>query len=188
MRKSEKVKGKSAGENREKIYTWYALGAAAIIVVLLIVGFYLFNPFVAKKGDTVVVYYTGTLENGTVFDSNIDRDPLIITIGNGNVIPGFEEAIIGMSVNATKTVYIPVEKAYGPHLDSLIHVVNRTNLPPDMEPEAGKFYTITRKADNAVARVLILNVTSDTVTLDENHMLAGQNLTFTLRFAGFYRK
>jgi len=95
MRKSEKVKGKSAGENREKIYTWYALGAAAIIVVLLIVGFYLFNPFVAKKGDTVVVYYTGTLENGTVFDSNIDRDPLIITIGNGNVIPGFEEAIIG---------------------------------------------------------------------------------------------
>jgi peptidylprolyl isomerase len=188
MRKSEKVKGKSAGENRKEIYTWYALGAAAIIVVLLIVGFYLFNPFVAKKGDTVVVYYTGTLENGTVFDSNIDRDPLIITIGNGNVIPGFEEAIIGMSVNATKTVYIPVEKAYGPHLDSLIHVVNRTNLPPDMEPEAGKFYTITRKADNAVARVLILNVTSDTVTLDENHMLAGQNLTFTLRFAGFYRK
>ncbi len=188
MKKSEKAKGKAAVENRKKLYTRYALGAAAVIVVLLVVGFFLFNPFVAKKGDTVMVYYTGTFENGTVFDSNIDSDPLIFTIGDGSVIPGFEEAIIGMGVNATRTVYIPFEKAYGPHLDSLIHVVNRTNLPADMEPEAGKFYTITRKADNAVARVLILNVTGDTVTLDENHMLAGQNLTFTIRFAGFYRK
>jgi peptidylprolyl isomerase len=93
-----------------------------------------------------------------------------------------------MNVNSTKTVFIPVDKAYGPHLDSLVHIVNRTNLPPDMDPEAGKMYTIRRTADNAVARVLVLNVTSDTVTLDENHMLAGQNLTFTIQFAGFYRK
>jgi hypothetical protein len=90
MKKSEKVKGKGVVENRKKLTTRYALGAAAVIVVLLVVGFYLFNPFVAKKGDTVMVYYTGTFENGTVFDSNLDRDPLVFTIGNASVIPGFE--------------------------------------------------------------------------------------------------
>ena len=104
-----------------------------------VVGFYLFNPFVAKKGDTVMVYYTGTFENGTVFDSNLDRDPLIFTIGNKSVIPGFEEAVIGMAVNSTKTVHIPVDKAYGPHLDSLVHVVNRSRLPQDIEPVVRKY-------------------------------------------------
>jgi len=186
MKKSEKVKGKAAVENRKKLYTRYALGAAAVIVVLLVVGFYLFNPFVAKKGDTVMVYYTGTFENGTVFDSNIDRDPLIFTIGNGSVIPGFEESIIGMSVNATKTVYIPAEKAYGPHLDSLVLVVNRSTLPKDIEPVVGRYYTVERNEDGAIARVRIVNITNDTVTLDQNHLLVGQNLTFTIRFAGFY--
>ena len=88
MKKSEKLKGKTAVAERKKQYTRYAVAAAAVIVVLLIVGFYLFNPFVAKKGDTVMVYYTGTLENGTDLYSNLERDPLIFTIGNNTVIPG----------------------------------------------------------------------------------------------------
>ena len=134
-----------------------------------------------------MVYYTGTLENGTEFDNNLDRDPLIFTIGNNTVIPGFEEAVIGMTVNTTKTVHIPVEKAYGPHLDSLVQVVNRSNLPADITPGVGKFYTITRDADGAVARVQVINVTKDTVTLDSNHKLTGQNLTFTITLAGFYK-
>ena len=188
MKKSEKLKGKTAMAIRKKQYTQYAVVAVAIVIVLLIVGFFLSGPSGAKKGDTVMVYYTGTLDNGTEFDNNLDRDPLIFTIGNNTVIPGFEEAVIGMTANATKIVHIPVDKAYGPHLNSLVHVVNRSNLPADMNPEAGKFYTITRDTDGAVARVQVLNVTKDTVTLDENHKLAGQNLTFSITVVGFYKK
>lgn len=187
MKKSEKLKGKSGVANRKRQYTWYALVAAAVIVVLLVVGFYLFNPFVAKKGDSVMVYYTGSFENGTVFDSNIDRDPLIFTIGNQSMIPGFEDAVIGMGVNSTKTVHVPFDQAYGPRFEGLVHMVNRSNMPEDMVPEVGRFYTVTRSADGAIARVLIVNVTNDTVTIDENHLLAGQNLTFTIRFIGFYK-
>jgi peptidylprolyl isomerase len=186
MKKSEKLKGKAVAENRKKQYIRYAIAAAAIIVVLSLVVFYLFNPSVAKNGDTVMVYYTGSFENGTVFDSNVDGDPLIFQIGNGSVIAGFEEAVIGMSVNSTKTVHIPVDKAYGPRRDSLIHVVNRSNLPKDIEPVVGKVYTITRNSDGAVSRIRVTNVTADTVTIDENHLLAGQNLTFTIQLAGFY--
>jgi peptidylprolyl isomerase len=188
MKKSEKLKGKTAVAERKKQYTRYAVAAAAVIVVLLIVGFYLFNPFVAKNGDTVMVYYNGTLENGTIFYSNLDQGTFNFTIGSNTAIPGFEEAVIGMTVNSTKTVNIPFDKAYGPRLDSLIHVVNRSELSKDIEPVVGNMYTITRKADAAVARVQIINVTNDTVTLDENHMLAGQNLTYTIRFVGFYNK
>jgi peptidylprolyl isomerase len=189
MKKSEKVKGKAAVAIRKKQYTRYVVAGAAVIAVLLIAGFYLFNtPAVAKNGDTVMVYYTGTLDNGTVFDSNADRDPLIFTIGNKTVIPGFEEAVVGMTVNSTKTVHIPVEKAYGPHLDSLVHVMNRSDLSKDIEPIVGNRYVITRKADGAVSRVEVINVTRDTVTLDENNILAGQNLTFTIQFVGFYKK
>jgi peptidylprolyl isomerase len=184
MKKSEKLKGKSAAAQRKKQYTWYALAAGSVLVILGLAIFFLFNPFVAKEGDTVMVSYTGAFENGTVFDSNVDGDPLIFTIGDGSLIPGFEEAVIGMAVNTTKTVHIPADKAYGPRRDSLIYVVNRTNLPAEMEPEVGKYYSLTRAADGAIARVLVLNVTRDTVTLDENHMLAGQNLTFTIRFMG----
>ena len=189
MKKSEKLKGKAAAANRKKQYTRYAIAGAAVIAVLLIAGFYLFNtPTVAKTGDTVMVYYTGTLDNGTVFDSNVDGDPLIFTIGNKTVIPGFEEAVIGMTVNSTKTVHIPVEKAYGPHLDSLVHVMNRSDLSKDMDPVVGNRYVITRKADGAVSRVMVINVTKDTVTLDENNILTGQNLTFTIQFVGLYKK
>ena len=92
-----------------------------------------------------------------------------------------------MTVNSTKTVNIPFDKAYGPHLDSLVHVVNRSDLSKDIEPVVGNRYSITGKADGAVAHVKLLNVTNDTVTLDENHLLAGQNLTYTIRFVGFYQ-
>lgn len=188
MKKSEKLKGKTAVSNQKKQYTRYAGAAAAVIVVLLIVGFYLFNPFVAKNGDTVMVYYTGTLANGTVFDSNVDGDPLIFTLGNNTVIAGFEEAVIGMTPNSTKTVNIPADKAYGPYREDLIQVINRSVLPSDIEPVVGHTYTIERKADGAVAYIRLLNFTNETLTIDQNHLLAGENLTFTIQFIGFYKK
>ncbi len=186
MKKSEKLKGRAAVADRKRQITRYAVVAAAVIVVLLVIGLYFSSPSGVKNGDTVMVYYTGTFENGTVFDSNLDRDPLIFTIGNGTVIPGFEEALVGMAPNTTKTVNIPAEKAYGPYRGDLILVMNRTALPKDIEPVAGGLYTI-RRDDGAFARVRVLSVTNDTVTLDQNHLLAGQNLRYTIRFAGFYR-
>ncbi len=188
MKKSEKVKGKTAVTTRKKQYTRYVVGAAAVIIVLFIIGFYLSGPSGAKAGDTVIVYYTGTLENGTVFASNFDEDPLIFTIGNKTMIAGFEEALIGMAPNTTKTVNIPSGKAYGPYREDYVLVMNRSALPGDVEPVVGNVLTIERKEDGAVARVRITNVTSDTVTLDQNHLLAGQNVTFTIRFVGFYQK
>jgi len=188
MKKSEKLRGKVAAAERKKQYTRYVIFGAAAIIILSLIMFYLFNPSVAKTGDTVMVYYTGSYENGTVFDSNVDGDPLIFKIGNGSMIAGFEEAVIGMSVNATKTVHIPVEKAYGPHRDNLVHVMNRSALPNDIDPVVGQMYAITRETDGGVSRVLVTNVTAYTVTLDENHLLTGQNLTFTIRLAGFYNK
>jgi peptidylprolyl isomerase len=188
MKKSEKIKGKAAVAARKTQYTQYAIAAAAVVVIVLLVGFYLFNPFVAKNGDTVMVYYTGSLENGTVFDSNLDRDPLIFTIGNKTVIQGFEEALIGMAPNSTRTVNIPVDKAYGPYREDLVQVVNRSILPSDIEPVVGHTYSIHRKTDGTVAYIRLLDFTNDTLTIDQNHLLAGKNLTFTIQFIGFYKK
>jgi peptidylprolyl isomerase len=186
MKKSEKMKGRAAVADRKRKYTRYALAAIGVAAILLLAVFLLFNPSVAKDGDTVMVYYTGAFENGTVFDSNLDRDPLVFTLGNATVIQGFQEAVTGMSVNETKTVIIPAAKAYGPRLDSLVLVANRSTFPADIVPEVGKMYTVTRN-DGLVARVRITALNESTVTIDENHLLAGENLTFTIRLAGFYR-
>ncbi len=185
MKKSEKLKGKAAVENRKKQNKMYIGAAGAVIVILFIVGYFLFNPFVAKNGDTVMVYYTGSYENGTVFGSNLDSDPLIFTIGNGTVIRGIEEAVLGMSPNTTKTVNLSFDKAYGPYREDYVLVMNRSALPKDIDPVVGNVYSIVRNEDGAVAQVRITNITANTVTLDENHLLAGKNLTYTIRFAGF---
>jgi len=181
MKKSEKVKGKEAVGARKKQYRQYAIVAVAGVAILTVVGFFLFNPFVAKTGDTVAIYFTGTLDNGTVIESNVNTTPFIFTIGKDQTIPsGLPDAVIGMHPNETKTVILPPEKAFGIYQPSLVHVVNRSSLPADMNPVAGETFTITRKSDNAVASVKILNVTPTTITWDENHPLAGQNLTLTI--------
>ena len=188
MKKSEKLKGKVAVANRKKQYIRYGIAAAAVIVVALMVGFYLFNPFVARNGDTVMIYYTESLENGTDLYNNLDGDPLVFTIGNNTVIPGLEEAVTGMAPNTTKTVNISFDKAYGPYREDLVQVMNRSILPSDIEPVVGHTYSIHRTADGAVAYVRLLSFTNDNLTLDNNHLLAGENLTFTLRFVGFTNK
>ena len=188
MKKSEKLKGKVAVANRKKQYTRYGIAAVAVIVVALIVGFYLFNPFVARNGDTVAIYYAESYANGTELYTNLDGDPLVFTIGNKTVIQGLEEAVIGMAPNATKTVNISFDKAYGPYREDLILIANRSVLPEDIEPVVGHTYSIHRNADGAVAYVKLLSFTEDNLTLDQNHPLAGENLTFTLRFVGFANK
>ena len=184
MKKSEKIKGKEAVAARKKKQVMYGILAAAGILFIAIIGIALFNPFVAKTGDTVEVYYTGALDNGTIFDTNENAAPLIFTLGKGMVIPGFDVAVAGMSVNEVKTVRIPSEKAYGLYNSSLVHVMNRSVFPSNVTPVTGQYYSIKSMIDGTVNYVKIINVTSSTVTFDENHELAGQNLTFSIRLVG----
>ena len=179
MKKTEKVKGKEAVAAKKKRMRQYAIGTVVILVVVAVVAFYFFNPFFAKTGDTVSIYYTGSLSDGTVFDSNRDASPLVFTIGQGKVIPGLEEAVIGMSPNTTKTVYIPMAKAYGSYDDSLVFTVDRSDIAIE-NPVIGERYSIRRAADNAVAYIKIINTTEDSITIDQNHDLAGKDLVFTI--------
>ena len=188
MKKSEKMKGKEAVAARKKMQVWYGILAGAGVVIIAIIMIIAFNPFVAKNGDTVSVYYTGTLDNGTVFDTNENATPLIFTLGEGRVIAGFDEAVAGMSVNESKTVRIPSEKAYGSYNSSLIHVVNRSVFPANITPVAGQYYAIKSTTDGTVSYTKIINVTSSTITFDENHELAGENLTFSVRLVAINPK
>jgi peptidylprolyl isomerase len=142
----------------------------------------------AKEGDKVKVHYTGRLEGGEVFDSSeciedecgCDTGPMEFTIGEGSVIPGFEEAIIGMSPGESKTVTILVDDAYGQRIEEMVAVVERDNLPPDMTPEPGMRLEVTQE-DGQVFPVVITEVTDTQVTIDANHPLAGRDLTFDIR-------
>jgi peptidylprolyl isomerase len=132
----------------------------------------------AKEGDTVKVHYTGKLENGTEFDSSSDGDPLEFKLGEGELIPGFEQAVVGMASGEKKTVTIPVEEAYGPRRDELVMVVEKSALPPDLETQVGEQLEMTQGDDTFV--VTITEATDDSVTLDANHPLAGESLVFDL--------
>ena len=181
MKKSEKVKGREAVAAKKRLYPKLAMVAAAGIIILVIIGYILLNPSGAKSGDMVTVEYTGSLTDGTVFDSNVNATPLTFIIGQGRVIKGFEDGVTGMSQGEIKTVKIPVEKAYGPYNNTLVHVMNRSTLPANITPEIGGVLKITRQPDGAVDYVKIINVTPSTITFDENHELAGKDLVFTIR-------
>ena len=143
---------------------------------------------VATRGDTVSVYYTGTFENGTVFDSNMNATtPVEFTLGNSSVIEGFEEAVTGMSVNQQKTVNIPSDKAYGAYNTSLIRTVTRTGPIANTTFVEGQSYSIHDKKTNAYSIIKILNVTPTTVTWDANDPLAGLNFTFTIKLVKITR-
>ncbi len=133
----------------------------------------------AKQGDTVKVHYTGKLEDGTVFDSSFNRDPLQFTIGGGQVIPGFEQAVIGMNPGESKTTKVPADKAYGPHHEEMVMVVERNQFPGHLKPEVGQRLQI-HLADGGTLIVVVTDMSESTVTLDANHPLAGKDLTFDI--------
>lgn len=131
-----------------------------------------------NRGDTVRVHYTGTLTDGSVFDSSRDREPLEFTVGSGQVIPGFDDAVTGMQVGEEKSVTIPADEAYGPHRTDLFLSVDRSQFPDDMEPEIGQQLQISD--GRQTFPVTIREVSDDHVVLDANHPLAGKDLTFNL--------
>jgi peptidylprolyl isomerase len=132
-----------------------------------------------KEGDTVQVHYTGTLGDGTMFDSSLERDPLQFTIGEGQVIAGFEEAVVGMEVGESVTVTIPVNKAYGPYREDMLLVVTWAQLPEGFEPEVGRQLQIRPEGGQPIS-VVVKEFSDSSVTLDANHPLAGKDLTFTI--------
>ncbi|MGD8605448.1 MAG: peptidylprolyl isomerase [Candidatus Zixiibacteriota bacterium] len=133
----------------------------------------------AKSGDKVKVHYTGKLEDNTVFDSSKDRPPLEFTIGSGSIIPGFENAVIGMETGQSKTFTIPPDEAYGQPRDELKMEVNKSDFPDDITPEVGQQLQMKR-ADGNVVNVVVANMEGEKVTLDANHPLAGKALTFDI--------
>jgi len=134
----------------------------------------------AKLGDTVRVHYTGKLEDGTVFDSSLDRDPVEFTLGAGQVIPGFEQAVVGMSPGESKTVEVPADQAYGPYREELVQEIDRELVPEDLKLEVGQQLALRLSPGRSI-RVTVTKLTESKVTLDANHPLAGKDLTFDLQ-------
>ncbi|MBA7531725.1 FKBP-type peptidyl-prolyl cis-trans isomerase SlyD [subsurface metagenome] len=134
----------------------------------------------AKHGDTVKVHYTGKLEDGTVFDTSVDCDPLQFTIGEGQIIPGFEQAVLGMNPDESKTIKIPTDEAYGTRREEMVMVVDRNQLPADLNPAVGQQLQ-NRQPDGQTIVVTVTEVSESSVTVDANHPLAGKDLTFDIQ-------
>ena len=137
----------------------------------------------AKPGDTVHVHYTGRLDDGSVFDASEGRDPLEFTLGQGQVIGGFDDAVSGMAVGDAKTVRIPSDEAYGPRRDELLIEVPRAQLPDGLDVEVGMQLQL-RREDGGAMPVTVAETGEAAITLDANHPLAGQALTFELQLVG----
>lgn len=132
-----------------------------------------------RRGDNVRVHYTGKLDDGTVFDSSEGREPLGFAVGSGQVIAGFDEAVLGMMVGESKVVHIPVEKAYGTRREELVMQVPIEQVPPDLDPEVGMRLEMGG-ANGEIMRVVVTDITDAHIILDANPPLAGKDLTFTL--------
>jgi FKBP-type peptidyl-prolyl cis-trans isomerase 2 len=132
-----------------------------------------------KENDTVRVHYTGKLSNGQVFDSSLEREPLEIILGQGNLIPGFEKGVVNMKVNEKKTVNIPFAEAYGDIQKELFHEVKKAELPQDMTPEVGMGLA-SKNPDGTEVQFRVAEVHEEHIIIDANHPLAGQDLIFDL--------
>ncbi|NWF97828.1 MAG: peptidylprolyl isomerase [Nitrospirae bacterium] len=133
----------------------------------------------AKIGDTVQVHYTGKLNDGTIFDSSVTREPLEFKIGDGRLIPDFESAVVGMNVNESKTIKIESEKAYGPHIQELVVTIERDRLPLTVQPEIGQHFQL-QSPDGRTFVAEVTNITEKAITFDANHPLAGKDLIFDI--------
>ena len=134
----------------------------------------------ASSGDTVKVHYTGTLDDGTRFDSSEGREPLELKLGSGQVIPGFDAAIVGMSVGDVRTVTIPAAQAYGSHDPERVQEVPRAAVPPEIELHRGLMLS-AKGPGGQTLNFQVVGFDDEKVQIDGNHPLAGQDLTFALK-------
>jgi len=131
----------------------------------------------AKTGDTVKVHYTGKLTNGEIFDTSKDREPLQFTLGEKQVIAGFEQGVEGMTVGDVKEVSINSENAYGSRRDDMVFEIANDNIPPDVNPQVGQTLTMSNP-DGQQFNVLVHKIGDNSIFLDANHPLAGKDLVF----------
>ena len=157
-----------------------------ILLIIVLSGILLVTGCTGKEdlamledGNKVKVHYTGKLNDGTVFDSSVEREPLEFTIGAGQMISGFEAAVREMQVGQVKTVTIPAEEAYGPRNEEMVLVVERDQLPENSNIRVGQ--RLEKQQEDGNTAVLVVTDFSDTtITLDANHPLAGRDLTFEI--------
>jgi FKBP-type peptidyl-prolyl cis-trans isomerase 2 len=133
----------------------------------------------AKTGDTVKVHYRGTLADGTEFDSSRGQEPLEFTLGQGQLISGFEEAVVGMSLGENKTVTIAADEAYGERNEAMVQQVPRGAIPPEVELAEGMLLQ-AQGPEGETLRFTVADFNEEEVTVDGNHPLAGRDLTFEL--------
>jgi FKBP-type peptidyl-prolyl cis-trans isomerase 2 len=134
---------------------------------------------IVKDGDTVKVHYTGTLQGGEVFDSSREREPLEFTLGQGQLIPGFEKAVIGMSVGDTTSAEIPSAEAYGERNPEMEVQIKKEQLPEGMDPQVGMQLQLNQPNGQAIP-VQVTKIEGEEVTIDANHPLAGKDLKFDI--------
>ena len=136
----------------------------------------------AKTGDTVKVHYTGKLEDGTVFDTTSQGGPLEFTIGEGRLIPDFEEAVIGMEPGESRSFQVASDKAYGPHREEMVMTIDRKEIPEGLDPQLNQKLQVQQANDQTFV-VTVTGVSEESVTLDANHPLAGKDLIFDIQLA-----
>lgn len=139
---------------------------------------------IVKSGDQVRVNYTGTFEDGTVFDSSEGNDPLEFTVGAGHVITGFDEALVGMQQGETRRVEVTPEQGYGLHVPEMVAEVERKLIPDDHRLEVGGFLEVTLESGEEL-EVQVVELTDEIATLDANHPLAGKTLHFEIELLDF---
>ncbi|HLU88600.1 MAG TPA: peptidylprolyl isomerase [Cyclobacteriaceae bacterium] len=135
---------------------------------------------VATKGKTVRVHYTGKLKDGTVFDSSENREPLEFVVGEGNIIKGFDEAVQGMETGTNKNVVIPSEDAYGAKREDMVVDIPIDQVPADINPKVGMDLSIQNQEGQPM-QVKVVGVDAEKITLDANHVLAGEDLVFDIQ-------
>lgn len=154
------------------------LALASMILLAMFLATGCSGTELARAGDTVKVHYTGKLADGTVFDTSVGSEPLEFTLGQNQIIPGFEQAVLGMQVGEIKTVTIPADLAYGPRRDNMIFEVDRDGLPAGIEPSIGMMLPVNQEGSNII--VTIIDVSETMVKVDANHPLAGRDLIFDI--------
>ena len=163
---------------KRKIWFFSGLLVALLVVLLIVIGGGSGNMI--KEGSKVTLHYTGTLDDGTVFDSSLNKQPLTFVVGEGQVIKGFEQGVIGMKVGDKKKIHIPSDQAYGPYDKKNIGDFPKSKIPQDMELKIGTKVFLESEASGGVAMATVVGIKSDSVTLDLNHPLAGKDLNFEI--------
>jgi peptidylprolyl isomerase len=169
-------------KNKGKVIAYAIAGLLVLVAIPLILMNTVFSARfadTAKVDDIVQVHYTGKLADSTVFDSSVGGEPIEFTIGSGQLIPGFDEAVRGMKVGEKKTVTIPAEEAYGAHLDGLTAEIPLDKMPEGKVPEIGQ-RLIAVNPNGTQAIVTVISISDNVVVVDTNHPLAGQDLIFEI--------